>query len=99
MLLVGLTAVQVNAKIILDDKAIEAENLVVKVKQSGGYVRVKACRRCSEVILKVNHSTAVTVNGQSAALNSELNQTRGPGTVIFNPKNSTVSRLELYRKE
>jgi len=99
VVLLGLTTVEANAKIILDEQAIEAGNLVVRVFGSGGSVTLKTCPKCPEITLKIDRKTIVLVNGRVVALHSRINHHSGPGTVIFNPKNATVRRLELYAKE
>jgi len=99
VVLLGLATVEVNAKIILDEQAIEAGKLVVRVSGSIGSVTVKTCPKCPEMTLKIDRKTIVFVDGHVAPLDSRINRHSGPGTVIFNPKDSTVRRLELYAKE
>jgi len=99
VLLISLATTAANAEIILDEQAIEAGKIVVSVSGPDGYITARTCSKCPEMKLNINRATTVLVNGRLTTLNSTMNSHSWQGTVIFNPKNSTVRRLELYAKE
>jgi len=81
------------AEIILNEDAVEADQITVVGSKTNGFVLVKKCDTCPQLRLQLSPNTKAFFNGKEVPFSNVPSKAKNAITVIYDPKINTVNKI------